>query len=154
MIEKPVVKHVNQQSAAVIRITVPRDQIRDVMGPGYQEAMAAVTDQGVGPAGPWYTHHFRIDPEVFDFEIGVPVSGPVTPAGRVEAGERPAMKAAAAVYQGPYEGLAEAWGAFEAWLEEEGLITGPGFWEVYAVGPEAGVEPADYRTELIRPVFG
>jgi hypothetical protein len=32
--------------------------------------MAAVAAQGIAPAGPWFTHHLRMDPATFDFEIG------------------------------------------------------------------------------------
>jgi hypothetical protein len=38
----------------VIHVTIPREQIREAMGPGYEEVMAAVKAQGVGPAGPLY----------------------------------------------------------------------------------------------------
>ena len=48
------------------------------MGPGYQELMDTLTAQGIQPTGPWFTHHLRMDPEVFDFELGVPIAAPVT----------------------------------------------------------------------------
>ena len=44
------------------------------MSPGYRELMAALAAQGIAPAGPWFTHHLRMDPDTFDFEIGVPVT--------------------------------------------------------------------------------
>ena len=152
MIEKPEITETMAQASAVIHVTVPRDQIREVMGPGYEEVMAAVKAQGVGPAGPWYTRHFRMDPEVFDFEIGVPVSGTVEPAGRVAPGERPGGKVVRTVYHGGYEGLPGGWGEFEAWIEAQGLETGPGLWEIYAVGPGSSEDSVDYRTELFRPM--
>jgi effector-binding domain-containing protein len=150
MIETPRIVKTEAVEAAVIHVTVPREEIRNVMGPGYQEAMQAVTGQGIGPAGPWFTHHLRMDPEVFDFEIGVPVSGPVTPAGRVKPGGLPAATVARTVYHGAYEGLPEAWGQFDAWIEAEGLKTTGDLWEVYVVGPEAGGEGEGWRTELSR----
>ena len=129
------------------------DEIRNVMGPGYQEVMAAVAAQDIGSAGPWFTHHLRMDPEVFDFEIGVPVSGPVAPTGRVEAGQFPAATVARTVYHGGYEGLPDAWGEFEAWIAAEGLTTASDLWEVYAAGPESSDDPAEWRTELYRPLI-
>ena len=37
------------------------------------ELMAAVAAQGVEVAGPLFTHHLRMDPQIFDFELGLPV---------------------------------------------------------------------------------
>ncbi len=104
MIEQPQITQTAALHAAVIRVTIPREQIREVMGPGYQEVMDAVAAQGIGPAGPWFTHHVRMDPEVFDFEIGVPVTGAVAPTGRVQPGQFPAATVARTVYHGGYRG--------------------------------------------------
>ena len=152
MIEKPQITEATPQAAAVIHVTIPREQIRDVMGPGYEEVMAAVKDQGIGPSGPWYTRHLKMTPEVFDFEICVPVSAPVKPVGRVKPGERPGGRVVRTVYHGSYEGLPDGWGEFDAWIEAEGLNAGAGLWEIYAVGPESTDDPAGYRTELYRPL--
>jgi len=73
MIENPRIVQTEASRTAVIRMVIPKDAIQREMGPGIQELMAAVAAQGIGPAGPWYSHHFRIDPQVWDFEIGVPV---------------------------------------------------------------------------------
>ena len=122
------------------------------MGPGYQELMAVIAEQGIGPAGSWYTHHLRMDPEVFDFEIGAPVTAAVTPAGRVQPGQLPAATVARTVHHGDFEGLPDAWGEFEAWIAAAGHTERPDLWEVYAVGPETSDDPADWRTELYRPL--
>ena len=55
------------------------------------ELNQAVASQGVSTAGPMFTHHFRMDPNFFDFEIGVPVASPITPSGRVQSIEIPAL---------------------------------------------------------------
>jgi len=152
MLEQPQIIQVSAQPAAVIHITVPRDQIRAAMGPGYQELMETLAAQGVTPAGPWFTHHHFMDPEVFDFDIGVPISALVTPSGRVQPGELPAARVARAVYSGSYEGLPAAWGEFDAWLTAQNLPTAPNLWEVYLTGPESGADPAAWRTELNKPL--
>ena len=46
----------------------------------------AAAGQGITPTGPWLTHHLRMDPATFDFEICVPVPSPVTAAGRGSVG--------------------------------------------------------------------
>lgn len=154
MIETPQIAQTDAQTAAVIHLTIPRDQIQAVMGPGIGELMAVVSAQGVGPAGPWYSHHLKMEPDTFDFEIGVPVTAPVAPTGRVTAGSLPAAKVARTVYHGGYEGLGEAWGELGAWIDAQGLTPAPNLWEVYVVGPESGPDAAGWRTELYRPLIG
>lgn len=153
MLDKPQILDAPARPTAVVRLTIPRDEIRDAMGPGRAELMAALADQGVAPAGPWLSHHFRMDPEVFDFEIAVPVASAITPVGRVKPGELPAATVVRTVYHGGYEGLASAWADFDAWIAKEGLVVGPELWEVYAAGPESGGDPAGWSTELNRPLM-
>lgn len=89
MIEVPHLERTKAHDIAVIHLTVPRNKIRDVMGPGLAELRAAVAAQGLAANGPWFTHHLRMQPETFDFEIGVPVTGPVSPTantGELHAG--------------------------------------------------------------------
>lgn len=152
MIDTPQITETRRQLAAVIHVVVARDKIREVMGPGIAEVMAAVKAQGVGPVGPWFTHHFRITPETFDFEIGVPTSAPVAATGRVKPGELPAGRVARTVYHGSYEGLGEAVGELFSWIETAGHKQASDHWEVYLAGPESSADPADYRTELNRPL--
>lgn len=140
------------QSAAVIRLTVPRHEMSKVMGPSRKELMAAIAAQGIAPVGPWFMHHLRMEPDVFDFEIGVPVASPVSPTGRVKAGQLSATTVARTVYQGGYEGLGAAWAEFNAWIRAEGHTPGPDLWECYVAGPEVDPDPATWRTELNRPL--
>jgi effector-binding domain-containing protein len=152
MLDTPQITRTSPRETAVIHVTVPRADIQKVMGPGIEELMSTVSAQGVGPAGSWFTHHLREPTDTFDFEISVPVTAPVAPRGRVEPGEWPAMKVARAVYRGPYEGLAGAWGEFDAWLKASGRVAAADLWEVYVAGPESGDDPANWRTELNRPL--
>jgi len=153
MIDTPQITKTAGQLAAVIRLTVPRAEIRNVMGPGIGEVMAAVAAQGIGPAGPVFSHHFKMDPEVFDFEVGVPVTKAVTAVGRVQPGQLPAARVARTVYHGPYEGLGAAWGEFVAWIAANGHTAAPDLWECYVAGPESIPDPANWRTELNRPLM-
>lgn len=152
MLDTPHIAQTAAQRTAVIRLTVPRADIQRVMGPGHRELMAAIAAQGVAPAGPWFTHHLKVPDDTFDFEIGVPVAAPVSPAGRVQPGELPAATVARTVYHGPYEGLATAWGQLMAWIDARGHASAPDLWECYVAGPEASPDPANWRTELNRPL--
>jgi effector-binding domain-containing protein len=153
MLEKPEILQTEEQLTAAIHITVPRSQIREVMGPGLSEVMSTLNAQGITPSGPWFTHHLRMDPEIFDFEISVPIKTPVKPAGRVKPSCVPAARVARTVYRGPYEGLGDAWGEFMDWIAAEGLTPAPNLWECYVKGPESGPDPAEWCTQLNRPLL-
>ncbi len=152
MLDEPRIVQTTAQPAAVIRFTIPRDQIQAVMGPGFGEVLAVLAAQGLKPVGPFFSHHFRMDPHTFDFELGVPVGKPVTVAGRVKPGQLRAARVARTVYRGPYEGLGAAWGEFGQWIAEEGLEPAPDLWECYVAGPESGPDPTQWATELNRPL--
>ena len=154
MIDAPEVTQSEAQATAVIRSTVPRSEIQRVMGPAIGEVMAAVTAQGVGPVGPVFTHHLRMRPETFEFEVGVPVSGAVAEVGRVTAGSLPSARVARTVYRGPYEGLGAAWESFMGWIAAQGLTPADDLWERYVVGPESGPDASAWKTELNRPLVG
>lgn len=152
MIETPSIVEIPEQTFALLHLTFPREEIRNVMWPGLQEVKAAIATQGLSPAGPWGDHQLKKDPEFFDLEICVPVSSPIKAVGRVKLGTRPAMKVARTVHHGDYEGLCEAWEKFDAWMEAQGLRPAEDTWQIYSVGPETSQQPSDWRTELLRPL--
>jgi effector-binding domain-containing protein len=152
MIDTPAITTTAEQPTAVIHLTIPRSEIQKEMGPAHQELFSTLAAQGIAPTGPWFSHHFRMDPATFDFEVGVPVSAPVKPTGRVASSRLPAARVARTVYRGGYEGLGAAWGEFESWMNGAGLKPAPELWEIYAAGPESGSDPAGWRTELNRPI--
>jgi effector-binding domain-containing protein len=153
MIETPNIAQVPAQRTAMLHILTPRSKMQEVMGPGIGEVMAAVRAQGIGPTGPWFTHHMKITTETFDFNICVPVSAPVSLTGRVVPGERPTLKVARTIYSGPYEGLGDAWNEFMQWIDAQGHRTASDLYECYQVGPETSLDPSEWRTELIRPLL-
>jgi effector-binding domain-containing protein len=148
MIETPTIVETQARPAAVIRFTIPKDEIHVVMGPAFAELYSTIITQGIGPAGPAFSRHFKWDPDEFDFEVGVPVSAPVTPTGRVTAGELPGGRVVRTVYHGGYEGLGAGWGEFMERVREMDVNTLGPFREVYTVGPESGLDETGFRTEL------
>jgi effector-binding domain-containing protein len=145
MIDKPQLVRTEAQSAAVIHVTVAKDKIREVMGPGLKELHRTLAAQGIEPTGPWFTHHLTLGPSQWDFEIGLPIAARIEPQGRVKPGELPALTAARTVYHGDYEGLGTAWGELMSWIEAEGHVAASSLWEVY-------LEESPGRTELTRPL--
>ena len=152
MLSSPQQLQTTALPCAVIRLKIPRSEIQTVMGPAFGELMATLGAQGIAPAGPFFTHHFRMDPEVFDFEAGIVVSSPVQASGRVLPSELPGRTVIRAVYSGGYEGLGAAWGELMGWISAQKLQTAPDLWECYVTGPESSSNPADWRTELNCPL--
>jgi effector-binding domain-containing protein len=154
MLDEPEIVQTEARQAAVIHLRIPCAEIKDVMGPAFQEILGVLATQRIKPAGPFFSHHLRMEPGFFDFEAGVPVTKPVSPSGRVKPGALPAARVVRTVYHGPYEGLGEAWEEFDDWIDAEELEVGPDLWECYLAGPESGPDPSLWRTELNHPVIG
>ena len=152
MIATPWILQTEAHPAAVIRLTVPRSEMMKAFGPAAGEVMAALAGQGVEPVGGIFAHHLKMSPDAFDFELGVKVAAPVQATGRVKPGELPAAKVARAIYSGPYEGLPSAWGEFDTWIKANGYEPADDLWELYSVGPQSTPDPANWRTELNRPL--
>ena len=152
MLSAPQIVHTLVEEAAVIHLTIPRDEMPTVFGAAVGELLTTLGRQGIEPVGGVFAHHVNLPSETFDFELGVKVSSPVTPAGRVEPGRLPATRVARTVYTGPYDGLPTAWDEFNAWIGANGHRGAPSLWELYSVGPQSTPDPAEWRTELNRPL--
>ncbi len=152
MLETPQIVNTSAQPTAILHLTVPRNEIREVMGPGLAAVRAAVAAQGIAATGPWFTHHLKLGADLFDFEICLPVTAPIAAADRVKPSQWPAMKFARTIYHGDYQNLGAAWAEFNAWIAAGGHTPGPDLWERYAVGPDLSPDPAAWRTELNRPL--
>jgi len=105
MIDAPTITQTTEQPTAVVRLTIPKDAIMHEMGPARDEVLRTLAAQGATAAGPWFSRHFRMDPSVWDFEVGVPVATPIAPTGRVTNSSLPAARVARTNYRGGYEGL-------------------------------------------------
>lgn len=151
-ITQPEITTSEQQAAAVIHIQIPRSRIQAEMGPAIRELMTTLAGQGMKPIGPMFAHHLTTSSESFDFEVGFPVSEPVTPSGRVKPSELPAAKIARSEYHGEYEGLFQAWGEFGHWMKSAGLTGRGDLWERYVSGPESDPDPRTWLTELCIPL--
>jgi effector-binding domain-containing protein len=78
-------------------------------------------------------------------EVGVQVTGPFEPAGRVIPSALPAGRVASTVHRGPYEALEEAHVALKAWCaSHRHALTGVR-WEIYGDWHE---DSADLETEV------
>jgi uncharacterized protein YndB with AHSA1/START domain/effector-binding domain-containing protein len=152
MIDPPRILQTATQPIAMIHFTVPPSEMRNVMGPGLHELMQTLAAQGITPTGPCCAYHLKPPSDIFDFNLSVPVSRPITPAGRVTNGQLPAATVARTIYRGPYEGLPAAWGRFMQWINAQGHTPAGTLWEAYVTHPAANPDPQSWQTELTRPL--
>ena len=104
------------------------------------EARAAVRE----PARPGSGVMLYLD-DAPSVEVGVEVTGPFRPSGRVIASALPAGLVATTVHRGPYSGLGAAHRAVRDWCAAGGHpVLGP-LWEVYGDWSE---DPAELETEI------
>ncbi len=151
-IDTPEIRRSERRIAAVIHMTVPREEMKMVMGPAVEELRSVIAGQACEVVGPMFAHHLTLSSSHFDFEVGFPVDAPVHSAGRVRSGELPAARVAWTTYRGDYQGLFEAWDEFGKWAEQNGVRGKGTLWESYAIGPESDPDPRSWVTELYLPI--
>ena len=86
MIDTPQIIQTAAQRTAFIHLIVTPEEMQRCFGATIGELMSVLAAQGIAPAGPIFAHHLRRPMDTFDFELSVPVSAPVKPAGRVQPG--------------------------------------------------------------------
>lgn len=145
---KPEIVSTAEILSAAIHLTIPGRDMPKYMDPAIQEILKTLADQGMQPSGPMFSYHYRRPSDTFDFEIGFQVARSIKPSGRVMNSKLPAVKVARAVYTGPYEGLAQAWGELQNWVRVRELLETGRFWECYLTNPVEVKDPKNYRTEL------
>jgi len=148
MITLPELVQTKEVATAVIHLVIPGRDMPKYMDPAILEIITLLADQGLRPAGPMFSYHHRRPSDTFDFLIGFPVEKPFQEQGRVKNSALPVERVARCVYQGPYEGLSQAWPALQAWVREQKLPETGRFFERYLNNPDEVNDPNDYRTEL------
>jgi effector-binding domain-containing protein len=147
------------QTTAVLRGTTAWADLGPFVAGALAELFRVTGEQGVRPAGPVYgIYHLAdvneadIEEAEVDLEVGLPISGPIEPSGRVAATVIPGGLVATTVHAGRYEEVAPAYRALGEWVQEHGHETAGPPREVYVVGPDQVQDPGALRTELVWPI--
>lgn len=135
-----------------IRTTAPMSELGNVMGPLFGEVHGYIQGTGGQAAGMPLAIYHSPPGDTMDFECAIPVASPMAGAGRVQAGELPAGRAATVTHLGPYDGLGQTWSGLWRWMESEGLKGAGAPWEVYMTDPGAEPDQSKWRTEIFFPV--
>jgi effector-binding domain-containing protein len=137
---------------AYIHLDIAKPEIQNAMGPALQEIFATIKSQNLEVTGSWFTIHYRITPEAWDFDICVPLKSSIAPSGRVHGKLLEPAQAATASYVGPYQQLHEAWPILRQWMTAQNLERASWLCEVYEIGPESGLPATQWKTQLYQPI--
>ncbi|WP_134773086.1 GyrI-like domain-containing protein [Ornithinimicrobium flavum] len=145
--ETPEIISCQARPSAVVRGTVPMDQVRTFYDRSFTLVAEVLARQGVQPAEA-FGHYLSPPSDTLTLEVGFTVPAPVAGEGEVLAAELPAGRAAFATHLGPYDDLGAAWGRLGEWIGAQGHTPGPDLWEVYVTEPTPTTDPATLRTDL------
>jgi DNA-binding transcriptional MerR regulator len=92
-------------------------------------------------------NHARTELEVF-----LPVDQSVSGAGPILTKQLPSAAVATIRYVGPYTLLSRCYRALLEWIEGHGHRAAGPLREIYWAGPESGIDPTMYETQVVWPV--
>lgn len=148
-----VVKKVEPMLVVGIRDVVPNYQS---MGELWGELAQAVQAQGIQPIGPSIAKYFDDSYKESDVDVEAmfPVaSGSVPEDSRATVHELEAIEEMAVIVRhGDYSDFTEQYQQLMTWITDNGYEIAGYNREIYLQGPESGVDPSDYVTEIQFPV--
>jgi effector-binding domain-containing protein len=137
------------QPAATVRAKVPPGQVARTAAETLPEIMAYLTEIGVHTEGGPFARYHAEDASGVDVEIGIPVTEPVPPRGRIAAAELPGGRVAMTWHLGPYESLAGVRRDLRGWIQDRGLSARGGVWEIYWSDPGRDSDPNGWRSQVL-----
>lgn len=141
------VADLQEQHVALVRAHISVAEIPGFLSGAFTEVPAVAARQGLHLTGaPFGRYRFAPDGSL-DAEAGFPVSGVVTPAGRVEPGVLPGGHVARTLHVGSYDSVGDAYEAAESYLTRSGYEPTGLAWECYLDEPDV----AEPRTEVFMP---
>ncbi len=145
------IKEMPERRTAVVRVTVPVDQLPATVGAAFGEVMAYLGGTEASVAGPPFVLYHNEDMHALDVEMGFPVDREVPGQGRVRPSRIPGGRVLSAVHVGPYAELERSYAPLMQHMAEEGLKGTGWMYELYLNSPED--TPADaLRTEICFPL--
>lgn len=137
---------------AVARERVPMDGLAEFYDRAYRQVAEALGAAGVAPTGPAVGWYADMPTDTVDVAAGFPVPAAAVVDG-VELLTVPGGTAAVGTFQGPYDGLPDAWSKVAAWCREQDVQPRGDFWEEYVTEPSPGGDPEQNVTRLVSPLL-
>ncbi len=147
-------KEVAPQQIIAIRLQTRLADLGTEVPRAVGELFAHLDRAGAAPAGPplaLYNGEPGEDGQV-DVDLCVPVSRPMSGAGRISGCELPGGLCAYTLHRGPYAAVGPGHAALQRWVQEHGHESAGGAREIYLVGPRQVRDEAELRTELQWPI--
>jgi DNA-binding transcriptional MerR regulator len=147
-------KEVAPQQVIAIRLRTRLADIGYEAGSAMGELFAHLGRAGAAPAGPPLAlyHGAPNDDEEVEVEFCVPVSRPMSGAGRISGRELPGGPVAYTLHCGRYDAVGPVYAELQRWIQEHGHEGAGPPREIYLVGPQQENDPGRYRTELQWPI--
>jgi effector-binding domain-containing protein len=149
------IKEVASEHLASVRGTYPIAQLPEVMGREFGRVMSALTAEGVQPSGGAVVIYHGWTEDTVDAEIAFTIQGvffPQNPRGGVRPSRVPGGRVAFTTHVGPYDQIANAYGAIQAYAKENRLELAGTMWERYLTDPAVEPDLSKHVTELFWPV--
>lgn len=146
-------KDVAPQRIISIRLRSPLADLGAEAARAYGELFAHLGRAGAAPAGPPLAvyHSEPSEEDGLDVEFGVPVTRPMSGAGRISGRELGGGRAAFTLHCGRYDAVGPGYAALQQWIQAHGHEIAEGPREIYLVGPQQAADPSGFRTELQWP---
>lgn len=134
-----------------MNIVALRERIKvEEVGRLFEGVMMEVGKNRLFPTGALFTRYY--DEEFYedgmDMEVCVPVNRSVE---GISYNQKP-QNCIITDFEGDYKSIGMAYGALFEYIKKNNLMIVGSFCERYITGPESGVEPSEYLTEIFVPV--
>ncbi len=130
----------------------PHAAIAETLGRLLPAVFGYVTQNGIAMMGPPMTLYTHWGPGLVTMRGGLAVAPGTEGAGDTQAAVLPAGRLAVTIHTGPYDGLADAHAAIEAYVHAQGLEPNGPPREVYLTDPGEVPDPKDWKTQVAWPV--
>jgi DNA-binding transcriptional MerR regulator len=121
---------------------------------GLRAYLGAIGQRPTGPPGSIFpTFDGSVHNQALvEMEVFLPVDISVRGVGQIQSKQLPAGAAATIRYVGPYTLLSRCYRALTEWIDDHGRHAAGPLREIYWAGPEAGIAPTNYETQVVWPL--
>jgi AraC family transcriptional regulator len=142
------VRHLARTPTLTVHAEITQAEIQATMGASFGALFGYAGRNGVQPTGVFARYH-AFEPKIV-MDVGVTLARALPGEGNIEAGEIAEGDAAVTLHVGPYETIAPAYQAVQAWIAANGRAAAGPPMEFYLSPPD--VPPDQIRTEVVFPL--
>ncbi len=141
-----------EQPTLTIRFKVAPAQVAAKLAEVLPAVGMYTAEAGIQPSGQPFSRYHEVDADMLDIEAGMPVSGPATGKGEIQARTLPGGRIAMTWHVGPYDQLGSAHEALTQWVTDNNHTPAGAPWEVYVTDPGEEPDPGKWRTQVFLPL--